>query len=252
MQLEPLNPYVCHALSTLEVRLRNFDRARAVLERVVWQKPTAAVCVSLAELERSQGDPDKAKSVLQHGLQRCSKDRTQLLLALAWLQEDAYRDIPAAMALLQEALHENPSEVKVHIAKASMELRLQRIEDAKATLWGCSALEAKDGAHFTMLGTLEMESGSIATARTVLATGHAKFPGDQFLLQRWGTLEAKHGDTAKARELFEKSVLIQPHAPTFVAWAILEEEEGVKALAPLPMVTHLNLAEADPNPSCRL
>jgi len=36
----------------------------------------------------------------------------------------------------------------------------------------------------------------------------------------------------KARELFERSVVIQPHAPTFVAWAILEETEGNKILHP--------------------
>jgi predicted Zn-dependent protease len=71
-----------------------------------------------------------------------------------------------------------------------------------------------------------MESGNINGARRVLEEGSKLYPGDQFLLQRWGTLEAKHGDVTKARFLFEKSVTIQPHAPTFVAWAILEEEEG--------------------------
>ena len=59
--LDPLNAYVCHALSNLEKRLRNFDRAREVLQAVVKQKPTAAICVSLAELERQLGSPEKAR-----------------------------------------------------------------------------------------------------------------------------------------------------------------------------------------------
>ena len=58
--------------------------------------------------------------------------------------------------------------------------------------------------------------------------GAQRFPGDQFLLQRWGTVESKVGNLALARELFEKSVIIQPHAPTYVAWAMLEENEGVQ------------------------
>ena len=44
-------------------------------------------------------------------------------------------------------------------------------------------------------------------------------------------MEAKLGNIGEARELFpEKSVRIQPHAPTFVAWGILEEENGMQAL----------------------
>jgi hypothetical protein len=56
MVLDPLNAYVCHALSNLEKRIRNFDRAREVLEVVVKERPTSALCVSLAELERQFGD----------------------------------------------------------------------------------------------------------------------------------------------------------------------------------------------------
>ncbi|KAJ1414313.1 hypothetical protein B484DRAFT_422562 [Ochromonadaceae sp. CCMP2298] len=59
---------------------------------------------------------------------------------------------------------------------------------------------AEDAQHYTMWGTLELESGDAA-----------------FLLQRWGTLEAKlgelfdHSACNSARELFDHSVLIEPH-----------------------------------------
>jgi hypothetical protein len=45
-------------------------------------------------------------------------------------------------------------------------------------------------------------------------------------------LESKFGSIKKARELFDRSIVIQPHAPTFVAWAILEEDQGILALNP--------------------
>jgi tetratricopeptide (TPR) repeat protein len=125
-----------------------------------------------------------------------------------------------------------------------MELRLNQPDKAKNTLQQCSGFVSKDGQHYTMLGTIEMEFGNISAARAALAAGALQYPGDQFLLQRWGTLEAKHGDIQKARELFQKSVTIQPHTPTFVAWAILEEETGMKALAPLPQAIADTLIES--------
>lgn len=102
---------------------------------------------------------------------------------------------------------------------------------------------------FSLLGTIELESGNVVGARAVLEEGVSKYPGDQFILQRWGTLEAKHGSVNKARELFKRSVMIQPHAPTFVAWAILEEEEGMKALAPLPQAIAETLIASNSPPS---
>lgn len=89
-----------------------------------------------------------------------------------------------------------------------------------------------------------MESGNLEGARQALEEGARLFPGDVYLLQRYGTLEAKLGEIDKARELFQKSVMIQPHAPTFVAWAILEEEIGNNALSPLPRAIVETLIES--------
>ena len=232
MQLDPYNAYVCHALSNLEKRQRNYDRAKEVLEAVVSKQPTSALCVSLSDLERQLGFPDIARSILLHGLDKCNSERSKLFLALAWLEEDVYKDQVEAARLIAEALKIDRNNVRVYVAKASMELRLERRVDARRTLRHALTLSSEDGQHYTMLGTLELEMGNIAEAGRILEEGASKFPGDQFLLQRWGTLEAKLGNVDKARKLFEKSVMIQPHAPTFVAWAILEEKEGLKLVKP--------------------
>jgi len=232
MIIDPLNAYVCHALSNLEKRIRNFDSAREVLEIVVKERPTSALCVSLAELERQLGDSGRAREVLLHGLKKCDKERSKLLLALAWLEEDAYDNAQEARRLIEEALRIDKNNVRVHIAKASMELRSGRINDARATLRSATNLQSDDGVHYTMWATLEIDSGNFREARRLLEEGFRKFPGDQFLLQRWGALESKFGSIKKARELFDRSIIIQPHAPTFVAWAILEEDQGNLALNP--------------------
>ena len=227
MTLDPLNAYVCHALSNLEKRIRNFDRAREVLEAVVKERPTSALCVSLAELERQLGDSNRAREVLLHGLNKCDKDRIKLLLALAWLEEDAFDNATEARKLIDEAMKVDRNNVRVHVAKASMELRSGRINEARTTLSEATTLQSDDGVHYTMWATLEIDSGNFREARRLLEEGAEKFPGDQFLLQRWGALESKFGSVRKARELFDRSITIQPHAPTFVAWAILEEDQGI-------------------------
>ena len=222
---------MCHALSNLEKRLRNFDRARSVLEEVVRVKPTAALCVSLAELERIQGLPEQARATLRYGLKRCrndKSDRTKLLVALAWIEEDIFHAYDEATHLIEEAISIDPMNIRTFTAKANMEIRRHRMNDARQTLLTACKLPSDDGQHYTMLGSLELDCGHIEEARKVLQEGATKYPGDQFLLQRWGALEAKYGTASKARELFKKSVQIKPHAPTFVAWAILEDEEGIK------------------------
>ena len=234
-----MNAYISHALSNLEKRLRNFDRAREVLQNVVQQKPTAAVCISLAELERQLGSPERAREVLQDGLRRIvqsGEERGKMLLSLAWLQEDAFGNTDDAFALLNEAFRIQPLNAKVHIAQANLLLRLQRVDDARAVLQRCAELcvgSAEDGQHYTMWSTLELECGRPEDARRVLAEGSAAYPGDHFLLQRWGSLEAKLGCSQLARSLFARSAAIQPHAPTFVAWAILEEKEAILVSAML-------------------
>lgn len=232
MVLDPTNDYVCHALSNLEIRHRNYDAARQVLEKVILKKPTATLCVTLSELERQVGKPERAKEILLHGLRVCKRDRSKLLLSLAWLEEDFFGNSTNAMKLFDEAMSIDSANVRVYVAKANMELRLHKISEARDTLRKASKLDADDGQHYTMWATLEIEAGNYDVARKILMEGSLKYPGDHFLLQRWGTLESKHGNTSKARELFEKSITIKPHAPTFVAWALLEEEYGVQALKP--------------------
>lgn len=236
MQLDPYNAYVCHALSNLEKRQRNYERAKEVLEAVVSKQPTAALCVSLSDLERQLGFPDRAKGILLHGLDKCQVDRSKLYLALAWLEEDVFKKQEEAARLITEAIKIDRNNVRVYVAKASMELRLERHADARKTLRHALTLSSEDGQHYTMLGTLELEMGNIAEAGRILEEGTLKYPGDQFLLQRWGTLESKLGNVDKARKLFEKSVMIQPHAPTFVAWAILEEKEGLRLINPKTVI----------------
>eukprot|EP01042_Synura_sphagnicola_P002067 gene2067-2464_t len=149
-------------------------------------------------------------------------------MALAWLEEDMFFNRDEAVQLINQAIKIDPKNVRIYIAKASMELRRGDISGARQTLESSCKLPSEDGQHYTMLGTLEMDYGTVAAAQRVLEEGAKRYPGDQYLLQRWGTLEAKHGNATRARDLFQRSVNIKPHAPTFVAWAMLEDALGLQ------------------------
>ena len=128
-----------------------------------------------------------------------------------------------------------------------MYLRRHNTTAALKILQMTESLEAEDGKHFTMWSTLESDCGNLKEARRIIELGGevtpshqlykivmifdilaSRFPGDPFLLQRWGTLESQLGNFTAARDLFMKSVEIKPHAPTFVAWAMLEEVQELK------------------------
>ena len=104
------------------------------------KKPTAAICVALADLERQLGNPERARAVLQDGLGRAvdaasaasastsigaaavataAGERSKMLLALAWLQEDAFSETGPAFALIDEAFQLDPLNVKVRLQPRS-------------------------------------------------------------------------------------------------------------------------------------
>ncbi len=227
LKMDPLNPYVCHSLASLELRYQNIDKARNILLPVYSNKPTSAICVLLAELEKQEGNFGRAKEILLYGLKHCIYDKSQILLSLAWLEEGSFDNFDEAYKLIELALEKDSNNVKIYIAKANMELRSNKFNLARNTLYEALKLpKAEDGKHYTMLGTLEIECGNYKEAQRVLLEGSKLFPGDFYLLQRLGSLEAKYGSASRARDIFSKAVIIEPHAPTFVSWAIMEEELG--------------------------
>lgn len=232
LEIEPLNAYVCHTLSSIEIRHENIDRARRILDPVFRRRPTSAIAICYADMERREGNIDKANEILLQALKTCKYDKCDILLSLAWLEEDALGNPEEAYNLIDMALKQQPSNIKIYIAKANMELRLNKFAKARQTLQHALTLQSDDGKHYTMLGSLELELGNYREAQRVLLAGVALFPGDFFLLQRLGALESKHGSAKRARDIFNRAIMIQPHAPTFVAWAILEESLGNLAITP--------------------
>jgi tetratricopeptide (TPR) repeat protein len=225
LRVDPLNAYVCHALSQLENKIGNYKQSLLILERVIKSRPTTELYSSLAETYIAINEYDKAKSTLMQALASPKVDRSKILLSLASMEEVVFKNLTSAKELIDEAMSIDDENVNIYISKANIEMKQFDYVAARKTLSHASKIDAVDGKHYMLWSTIELESGNYVLASEILEEGSSKYPSDPFILQRWGIVEAKLGNNKKARQLFAKSAQIRPHAPTFVAWAMLEESE---------------------------
>jgi len=88
-----------------------------------------------------------------------------------------------------------------------------------------------DGANgfselFNAWATFEARRSDMAAAMAVLARGRQRYPKDASLHQTLGMLLKRSQDVDGARASFTRSLQIKEHAPTYVAFALLEAEQG--------------------------
>uniref|UniRef100_A0A6S8QV48 Uncharacterized protein n=1 Tax=Chaetoceros debilis TaxID=122233 RepID=A0A6S8QV48_9STRA len=265
LRIDKSNPYVCHGYGSLEHECGNFDMA---LE--LWQIPlssrqkgrtTAALVCSIGKLLVAKGEPFEARDLYMTHVLRIESERekSEVYLASAWLEENHFKKIDRAEELLQLALRVSPGNSRAMVALARLEGRrvdkvvgakphknnsnrkyigkdIKRKRDdvvKKQLQQACKALtkaggkaseksEVKDGRLFNAWAKLEVKEGHYSKARDILQQGIVLFPEDHSLLQAAGKVEERLRNFAAARELYSASLLITPSAPTLLAYAMLE------------------------------
>jgi tetratricopeptide (TPR) repeat protein len=189
LDLEHNNPYVCHASGLMERKLGNLKLAKELWERALQKKSTAALVCSLGELLISNRQYAKARELyLQHLLKlESGRERTEVYLAAAWLEEKYVRDVDRAEELIRLALLQSPGESRAHVALARLEGRRNSGEDAsrRRLANACmsmeheNAVEPTDGRLYNAWAHLEVKSRRLRAARKILLKGMKKFPNDQ-------------------------------------------------------------------------
>lgn len=194
LDLEPNNPYVCHASGLMERKLGNAQQAQELWERALESKSTAALVCSLGELLISKQKYNGARELyLQHLLKlESERERTEVYLAAAWLEEKYAKNVDRAEELIRLALLQSPGESRAHVALARLEGR--RNDDHKgareATVRrlanACISMEHEnndakvtDGRLYNAWAHLEVTSRRLPAARKILLKGMEKFPKDQ-------------------------------------------------------------------------
>jgi tetratricopeptide (TPR) repeat protein len=135
--LEPHNSYVCHAYSLMERKLGNDNRAFELIERALYAdnaNVTAALVCSLGEWLIASRKHEEARDLYSNQLAHLTteKDRVEVYLALAWLEERHFRDILRARELLELALAISPSSSLARVALARLEGRIQAKEETSS------------------------------------------------------------------------------------------------------------------------
>ncbi|CAB9523264.1 HAT [Seminavis robusta] len=249
LQIDSYNPYVCHAYGLMEQKkFSQTNHAQQLWEHALERTSTAALVCSLGELFLAQNAPEQARELYQQHLPHLTtdKDKTEVFLAMAWLEERYYDDVQTAHELIQNALKLHPTSSIAHVALARLEGRKSQQHGgnrstkravAKVLANACRHMEQQtasttdeapkkrhhDGGRvYNAWAQLEVKDRNWDKARIILAKGIQRYPKDPMLLQAAGSVEERVGNFSGARDLYSASLAIEPTAPTLVAYALLE------------------------------
>lgn len=189
LEIDPHNPYVCHASGLMERKLGNADRARKMWERALVKTSTAALVCSLGELLIANQQYTDARKLYTQNLLKLESDRerTEVYLAAAWLEEKYIHNINRAEELIKLAIMASPGESRAHVALTRLEGRrgqssqasVRRLEKACMSMEHEHAAEATDGRLYNAWAHLEVTSRRLKVAQKILLKGMEKFPNDQ-------------------------------------------------------------------------
>lgn len=240
LKLDPYNAHVCHAYGLMERKSGNTVSAKQLWERALQNNSTTAALVcSLGEVLIANGEYEDTRDLYVRHLVRLNTERekTEVYLASAWLEERYFSNFDRAEELLKHALAMSPTSGLAQVALARLEGRRrqqqQGADPKKATVRrlanacirienGSSEDQPTDGRVYNAWANLEVKSRRFSAAQKILRKGIDRYPQDHSLLQAAGKVEERVGNYTGAREYFSASLCVQPSAPTLVAYAMLE------------------------------
>jgi tetratricopeptide (TPR) repeat protein len=263
LRLQPDNPYVCHAYGRMMwIRSKDERAAQTLWEQALCRTSTAALVCSLGELLVAQSKVEAAKQLYVDHVHKVATDRerTEVYLAHAWLEERSFGDFDRAHDLIQLALATSPSSSVAQIALARLEGRrrahfqggagggaggrgegpasgnaamAQHLARACITVekdngQGATAGNSKrnvppaDGRVYNAWASIEVKATRYKEARKILRKGMKQYPMDHSLLQAAGKVEERIGNYTGARDLYGESLRVQPSAPCLVSYALLD------------------------------
>ena len=235
LNLDPFNPYVCHAYGLMEQRSGNIEYAEQLLRTPIQSSAnsscTAALVCSLGELLINQKRYHDARIVYLDNVQRVSSERqiSEVYLAAAWLEEKQFHDFTRAEELLQIALSKSPENSRAQVALARLEGR--KIEGRK------NQGMFNNNTNSTMKNE-ESFNGGVAITRNCairnrlknicasierkhldqnnITTSSISEVKDGRIFNTWANLEIKCGNYTAARDILAKAMRIFPRDHSIV------------------------------------
>lgn len=239
--------------SVADTVLYGTHAAQQLWQRALKHTSTAALVCSMGASLVAQGKYQQARELYATHVDKLPsiRERTEVLLASSWLEERYFANFEVAMELLQRCPEADTNTV-AQVALARLEGRRKRYQDTLNTSStmdlpselirtasierlsaACTNLEQQeekgkrpegeaDGRVFNAWARMEVEAKRYESAKQILQRGIDLFPKDYALLQAAGTVEEKLGNVTGSRELYRRSLTVEPSAPCLVSFALLE------------------------------
>lgn len=208
-RLEPGLSSVYDSWGRMEASLGQHRVAASLFERGLELRPSARLCHALGVLLDTQGEPEKARDVLQRGLCLPNEaDNPQLLHASAIVEARAGR-VGGARSLLLSVVSRHPSFTKAYLTLGQLEERMGNTQAARRHYERGATAQHNDGRQgavqlWQSWARLEARLGRPRKALSVYRRAAALFPADEQLIVGWARLEAEHGDEDTARGLYTR------------------------------------------------
>jgi tetratricopeptide (TPR) repeat protein len=206
------------------------------LTRLTSERERVEVCLAASSLEETAyGDVEGASRLLREafgdgtgGIRVVADSRAYLALARlgasTGLVDDAVvkrrlREICTKQILMSS---DDGGEARVDKGDALKSNVTTTKKTTTTASGGGMAFPVKDGRLFNAWAKLESRANNFKEARRILRLGMSKYPGDHTLLQAAGNVEERLGNVTAARGLYMSSLLMEPSAPTLIAYGLLE------------------------------
>lgn len=218
--LEPYNPYVCHSYGWMIWNHGNDSkRAQALWERALEQSSTAALVCSLGSLMIAQRDFCSARILYEtHSpLLISEREKIEVTLAWAWLEERYFGNIDRAEELIAKALTLSPRSSVAQVALARLEgRRQQQRSDSRI-----SKLDNEnDKRDFSCQQKSLSSTGRIqrdaavrrleSTCQQIESDSPEKRPVDGRIYNAWANMEVKAKRFKEARDILYRGLSRYP------------------------------------------
>jgi len=241
LDLDPNNGYVCHAYGLLEHTMGEVSKAKSLWQQGLVYQPSAALVCSLGEMYVASGDFHSARELYSTYLHKLpnGRERTEVYLAAASLEERVYNDVEKASELLRRACSEGGSSAREEGGGGGKNAKLMdgRAYVALARL-GTSGGLVNDRVVKKRLKEICMRQSNYHEDSKKGATdnsGRKKktkkkiiFPvNDGRLFNAWAKMESKSGNLSEARKILGRGMELYPKDYTLLqAAGNIEERLG--------------------------
>jgi tetratricopeptide (TPR) repeat protein len=233
IRADPKHGPLYNAYGSMEARLGNVERARAVFKRGITARCTdmASVWHGLGSVELRQGDSAAARRLFLRGMAEAGRaeDVSFLSHSLGALELHAH-NATAARAAFAAGLLRCPNNSPLLLGAALAEVKLGCLAEARAFFRQAVRADKAHAHAWQAWGVLEAREGNVETSRSLFEGGLRAVPTHSALWQAYGLMEIAAGHVERARNLF-KAGIDRCRGHTSVvrlqqAWAVLDMRSG--------------------------